>query len=50
MGRDREWGIKWGGMAGWRRKRGGKAGFENPYCGPSEGVRLNHRLSKQISR
>ena len=22
-------------MAGWRRKKGGKAGFENPYCGPS---------------
>ena len=22
-------------MAGFRRKKGGKAGFENPYCGPS---------------
>ena len=22
-------------MAGLRRKNGGKAGFENPYCGPS---------------
>ena len=22
-------------MAGLRRKKGGKAGFENPYCGPS---------------
>ena len=31
MGRDRDSGIKWGGMAGWRRKKGQKAGFENPY-------------------
>ena len=23
-------------MAGFRRKKGGKAGFENPYCTPSE--------------
>ena len=22
-------------MEGFRRKKGGKAGFENPYCGPS---------------
>ena len=22
-------------MAGFKRKKGGKAGFENPYCGPS---------------
>ena len=35
MGRDRDPGVKRGGMAGLRRKKGGKAGFENPYCGPS---------------
>ena len=35
MGRDRDPGVKGGGMAGLRRKTGGKAGFENPYCGPS---------------
>ena len=32
---DQDPGIKRGGMAGLRRKKGGKAGFENPYCGPS---------------
>ena len=35
MGRDRDPGVKRGGMAGLRRKKDGKAGFENPYCGPS---------------
>ena len=35
MGRDRDPGVKRGGMAGLRRKKGGKEGFENPYCGPS---------------
>ena len=35
MGRDRDPGVKRGGMAGLRRKKGRKAGFENPYCGPS---------------
>ena len=35
MERDRDPGVKRGGMAGLRRKKGGKAGFENPYCGPS---------------
>ena len=35
MGRDRDPGVKRGGMAGLRRKKGGKAGFENPYCGHS---------------
>ena len=33
MGRDRDSGVKWGGIAGLRRKKDGKAGFENPYCG-----------------
>ena len=35
MGRDRDSGVEKGGMAGLRRKEGGKAGFGNPYCGPS---------------
>ena len=35
MGQDRDTGIKEGGMAELRTKKGGKAGFENPYCGPS---------------
>ena len=35
MGRDRDPGVKRGGMAGLRRNLSGKAGFENPYCGPS---------------
>ena len=35
MGWDRDPGVKRGGMAGLRRKKGGKSGFENPYCGPS---------------
>ena len=35
MGRDRDPGVKRSRMAGLRRKKGGKAGFENPYCGPS---------------
>ena len=38
MGWDRDPGVKRvkrGWMAGLRRKKGGKAGFENPYCGPS---------------
>ena len=30
MGRDWNSGIKQGGMAGLSRKKGGKAGFENP--------------------
>ena len=34
MGRDQDPGVKRGGMAGLRRKKGWKAGFENPYCGP----------------
>ena len=34
MGRDRDSGVKQGGMASLRRKTGGKAGFENPHCGP----------------
>ena len=28
-------------MVGLRRKKGGKAGFENPYCGPSTQATLN---------
>ena len=36
MGRDRDSGVKWGGIAGLRRKKDGKAGFENFYCGSSE--------------
>ena len=35
MRRDRDPGVKRGGIAGLRRKKGGKAGFEIPYCGPS---------------
>ena len=34
MGRDWDSGVK-SGMAGLRRIKGGKAGFENPYCGSS---------------
>ena len=40
MERDRDSGVKQSGMAGFRRKKGGKAGFENPYCGPSLYVTL----------
>ena len=35
MGWDWDSGIKQGGMAGLIRKKGGKAGFANPYCGLS---------------
>ena len=35
MGRDRDSGVKYGGIAGFRGKKGGKAESENPYCGPS---------------
>ena len=34
MRQDRDLGIKRGGMAGLGRKKGGKAGFENPYVDP----------------
>ena len=35
MGRDRDSGVKKGGIAGLRRKEDGKVESENPYCGPS---------------
>ena len=35
-------------MAGLRRKKGGKAGFENPYCGPSNDNTLNRALKAQV--
>ena len=35
-------------MAGWRRKKGGKAGFENPYCGPSNYMAIDQNTINSI--
>ena len=48
MGRDRDSGVKQSGMAGFRRKKVGKAGFENPYCGPSRSTKFNLRCFRVL--
>ena len=37
-------------MAGLRRKNGGKAGFENPYCGPSQRNSFDNELNSHGKR